>query len=114
RGNTLGSLIGLAHVSLIILLTPLLIVLFRFLPTALPLAMAIFFGASFPVFAWAFGDRIFLYHIIVRAAGATAIWFAFPDFRATLLPAFVAVCYLVTAVLLPRRRRAWLHSQGKH
>jgi hypothetical protein len=112
RGNTLGSLIGLTHVSLIGLFIPLIIILFRFLPTALPLAMAIVFGASFPVFAWAFGDRMFLWHIIVRTAGATAMWFALPDLRATLIPAFVAMLYLVTAILIPSRRRAWLRSQG--
>lgn len=113
RGNTLGSLIGLTHVSVIGVLTPLLIVLFRDYPAALPLAAAIFFGASFPVFFWAFGDQVFLWHLIVRVAGTTTIWFSMPNHRYSVLPAFVAVVYLVTAILLPWRRQVWLRAHDK-
>jgi hypothetical protein len=112
RGNPLGSLIGMAHGSLIGFLTPVLIVIFRDLPTALPLAAAIFFGASFPVFFWAFGHPIFLGHIIVRVAGATVIWFAMPTQRWTVLPAFVAMMYLVTMIPLPLLRQRWLRAKG--
>ena len=78
KGNPLGSLMGLAHGGMIGLSTPLLIALFRDDPMVLPLCAAIVFGASFTVFFWAFGDPIFLAHIIVRVAGVTAIWFAMP------------------------------------
>ena len=112
RGNTLGSLLGLAHVSVINLLLPLVIVFFLYFPQGLPLGAAICFGASFPVFFWVFGDPIFLVHIIVRVAGATAIWFVLPDERYTIVPAFVAALYLLTAILLPSRRQAWLRAHG--
>jgi hypothetical protein len=112
RGNPLGSLIGLAHGSLIGFLTPLLIVIFRDVPPVLPLAAAIFFGASFPVFFWAFGHPIFLGHIIVRVAGATAIWFIMPSYRYTVLPTFVALVYLVTMIPLASLRQRWLRTQG--
>ncbi|HEV3217558.1 MAG TPA: hypothetical protein VGZ27_17640 [Vicinamibacterales bacterium] len=110
KGNTLSSLIALTHVSLIYLLMPLVVVAFLRLPTALPLAMAICFGVSYPVFSWAFGDRIFLWHSIIRVLGATVIWFALPQYRYTLLPSFVAVAYLATTVILPGRREAWLRA----
>src|SRR5262245_34382757 len=49
RGNPLGSLVALSHVSLIGVTIPLLIALFRDYPTGLPLAASLFFGAAFPV-----------------------------------------------------------------
>jgi hypothetical protein len=110
RGNTLGDLIRLTHGSLMGLLLPLVIICFLYLPQALPLAAAICFGASFPVFFWAFGDHIFLSHIIIGVAGAAVLWVALPSGRFSLLPAFVAVMYLVTAILLPGRRAAWLRA----
>ena len=120
KGNPLGSLMGLAHGGMIGLSTPLLIALFRDHPMALPLCAAIVFGASFTVFFWAFGDPIFLAHIIVRVAGVTAIWFALPAHRFSVLPAFVAALYLITFLLLPARRQRWMDVQlrsaaaGKH
>jgi hypothetical protein len=111
-GNTLGSLIGVAHVSLIGISIPVLIAMFRDYPAGLLLAAGLFFGASFPVFFWAFGDRIFLAHFVLRVAGVVAIWFATPDYRNGALPAFVAMVYLGTALALPRRRAAWLRAQS--
>jgi hypothetical protein len=111
RGNTLGSLIGIAHVSLIGISIPVLIAMFRDYPAALLLAAGLFFGASFPVFFWAFGDSIFLVHFILRVAGVVAIWFATPEHRDAVLPAFVATVYLGTALVLPQRRAAWLRTQ---
>jgi hypothetical protein len=89
----------------------LLIAIFRDYPMALPLCAAIVFGASFPVFFWAFGDPIFLGHVIVRVAGVTAIWFSLPAYRFSVLPAFVAVLYLITLLLVPGRRQRWLEAQ---
>ena len=111
KGNPLGSLMGLAHGGCIGLSVPVLIALFIGYPTALPLAAALFFGASFTVFFWAFGDPLFLAHFILRAAGVTAIWFALPEYRFSLLPAFVAALYLITFLLLPRRLRLWLEAR---
>jgi hypothetical protein len=71
-----------------------------------------FFGASFPVLFWAFGDSIFMLHFIVRSVSAILIWFALPDQRFTGLPAFVAALYLVTAILLPSRRAGWLRNHA--
>ena len=111
-GNALGNLLGITHVGLIYLLFPLIIVFFLYLPEALPLALAICFGASFVVFFWVFGSALFLWHIIIRVVGATIIWFAMPEYRYSLLPAFVAALYLATALVIPAQRRAWLGSHG--
>jgi hypothetical protein len=113
KGNALGNLVGLTHASLIWLLMPLIIIFFMRLPAGLPLAMAICLGVSYPVLFWAFGGRIFLWHVIIRVVGATVIWFALPLDRYTVLPGFVALIYLVTTILLPGQRRIWLHAHDE-
>jgi Family of unknown function (DUF7010) len=112
RGNALGDLVGLTHASLIWLLMPLIVVFYFRFPDGLPLALAICLGASYPVLGWAFGTRIFLWHIIIRVVAVTGIWFALPEHRYTLLPAFVAAMYLAMTALIPGQRRAWLRSRG--
>jgi hypothetical protein len=112
KGNPLGSLMGLAHGGMIVMSIPLLIALMRDNPTMLPLCAAILFGASFTVLSWAFGDPIFLAHIIVRVVGVTAIWFAMPAHRFSVLPASVAALYLMTFLLLPARRQRWMDIQS--
>lgn len=113
RGNAPADLVGLAHLSLLALTMPVLAMCFFELPEGLPLAAAVFFGASFPVLSSAFGDSLFLVHAVVRVAGATWLWFALPDARAAALPAFVAVMYLVTLAAIPWRRRAWLRVHAR-
>jgi hypothetical protein len=108
KGNTLGSLVGWTHVGMIYMLFPLIVVFFLYLPDALPLAMAICYGASFIVFFWAFGATIFLWHTVIRVVGATLIWFALPGHRYSLLPGFVAALYLATCLVIPVQRQAWL------
>jgi hypothetical protein len=108
RGNPLGTLIGVAHASSIWLLMPLVVVLWIDFPAGMPLALAICLGASYPVLSWAFGDPVFLWHIIIRVTGVAAIWLALPHRRYTLLPAFVAVLYAATLVVVPARRRRWM------
>jgi hypothetical protein len=110
RGNPLGTLIGVAHATSIWLLMPLVVVLWIYFPPGMPLALAICLGASYPVFSWAFGDPVFLGHIIIRVIGVTAIWLALPHGRYTLLPAFVAALYAATLVVVPARRRRWMEA----
>jgi hypothetical protein len=110
RGNPLGTLIAVAHATSICLLMPLVVVLWIYFPAGMPLALAICLGASYPVLSWAFGDPVFLAHIVIRVIGVTAIWLALPHGRYTLLPAFVAVMYGATLMVVPARRRRWTEA----
>jgi hypothetical protein len=62
----------------------------------IPLAMAVGMGIHWPVVGWMYGRRIFLLHGIVRALGATLLWYAFPAQRFVWLPFFVALVYFIT------------------
>ena len=66
-----------------------------------PLILAIGMSGHWPVFGWSYGRPLpFLFHVIVRAVVAFGIWQYMPDERFTLLPAAVAVIYVVTVVIL--------------
>jgi hypothetical protein len=66
-----------------------------------PLILAIGMSGHWPVFGWSYGRPApFLGHAIVRAIAAFGIWQYMPDGRFTVLPAAVAVIYLVTVLVL--------------
>lgn len=66
-----------------------------------PLILAIGMSGHWPVFGWSYGRPApFIAHAIVRAIIAFAIWQYMPDGRFTILPAAVAVIYLVTVLVL--------------
>jgi hypothetical protein len=112
KGNPLGTLVGVAHTTSIWLLMPRVVLFWIWFPAGMPLALAICLGASYPVMSWAFGDSVFLWHIIVRVVGATAIWFALPQHRYTAIPVFVAVLYAGMVAVVPGRRRGWLEANS--
>lgn len=66
-----------------------------------PLILAIGMSGHWPVFGWSYGRTApFIGHAIVRAVAAFAIWQYMPDGRFTVLPAAVAVIYLLTVLVL--------------
>jgi hypothetical protein len=108
RGNSLAMLVGLAHVTVLAMSFPLIIAAFFYFPDGMILAMALCFGLDFFVHSWAYATPIPAGHGVVRTVLVTAIWFARPDWRATLLPATVALCYFVTVLLILVERPRWL------
>lgn len=113
KGNALGDLVGYTHMSAIALTLPLVGAAFLYFPDAMLLVMAIAYCVDFYVMTWAFGTRLFGLHAAIRTVGVSVIWFALPDLKYTALPAFVALCYLVTLILSPVLRQRWLseHTQ---
>ena len=108
KGNSLADLVGYTHMSVIALTFPILMAAFLYFPQALVFVMAIAYCLDFYVMTWAFGSRLFGLHAAFRVITVSVIWFALPDGRTTVLPATVAVAYLVTVILLPALRRRWL------
>jgi hypothetical protein len=106
--NELGRLVGYTHMSVIGLSLPIVLMLCLIDPEAQILAMAILYCIDFYVMSWAFGSRLFGIHAVVRTALVSAIWFAAPEWRLSLLPLAVAALYLVTVVAIPLFRRKWL------
>ena len=106
--NVLGQLVGYTHMSVIFLSLPIVVMLSLIDPEAQILAMAILYCIDFYVMSWAFGSRLFVLHAAVRTLLVTAIWFAAPGLRLSLLPLAVAALYLLTVVAIPPLRRRWL------
>jgi hypothetical protein len=112
KGNDLGELVAYTHMSVIAMSFPIVIAAFIYLPQALLLVMAISYCLDFYVMTWAFGSRLFGVHAALRTLAVTVIWFALPQWRASVLPWVVAVAYLVTVVLIPPLLRQWLKEQA--
>lgn len=107
KNNTLADLAGKTHGSVTTLGFPIVLISLIFFPEGQILVMAILYCLDFYVFGWVFGSGIFITGASIRIVGATAIWFFLPEFRLTLLPAFVALTYLVFAITIPIQRQKW-------
>ena len=77
------------------------------------LAMAIAYCLDFYLMTWAFGSRLFGVHAALRTVVVTVIWFALPQWRASVIPVAVALAYFVTVILIPPLRRQWLKEQTR-
>jgi hypothetical protein len=111
KGNDLGELVGYTHMSVVAMTFPIIIAVFIYLPQALLLVIAISYCLDFYVLTWAFGSRLFGLHAALRTLVVTVIWFALPQWRASVLPLVVAMAYFVTVILIPPLRRQWLKEQ---
>jgi hypothetical protein len=100
KGNPLGELVGYTHMSVVAMSFPIVFGTFLFYPQALLLVMAIVYCLDFYVMSWAFGSRLFGVHAGIRVVVVTAIWFAEPNWRFTVLPGTVAVLYLITVAAI--------------
>jgi len=65
-------------------------------PGFIPLAVGVGMGMHWPVVGWMYGGKSFLAHFLIRTIGSTALWYALPDDRFTIIPFFVAGVYLIT------------------
>jgi len=65
-----------------------------------PLAIGVGMGIHWPVVGWLYGRWLYLGHAVVRAVGATELWYAFPDSRFVMVPLFVSGVYLITVFVI--------------
>jgi len=108
KGNILGELVGYTHMSVITLSFPIVLVTLLYFPEALILVMAITYCLDFFVMSWAYDTPLFGIHAAFRTIVVTIIFFAVPSWRLSILPAFVAFCYLLTVILIPMLRKKWV------
>jgi len=112
KGNALGDVVGYTHMSVIVMTFPLIVLTFVYIPEAMVVVMAISYCLDFYVMTWAFGTPLFILHAAFRTLAVTVIWFAWPEWRTSAIPAVVAFAYLVTVILLPLLHRRWLRNQS--
>lgn len=107
KNNSLADLVGQTHATVNVLGFPVIAVSLIFFPQVQILMMAIMYCVDFFVFTWAFGSKLFIRVAFFRVFGASVIWFLLPEFRLTLLPAFVALTYLGLVISIPIERKKW-------
>jgi hypothetical protein len=93
-------------------LWPIHFIVFGAAPHAAPLTLAIGMTLHWPIIGWTYGSRVCQIHAAARILVVTALWFALPNGRLTVLPLAVAALYLMAAagmrweVVRLRRRSA--------
>ncbi len=70
-------------------------------PDLFSLILAIGMSIHWPVVGWSYGrTSIYAAHAVIRAVVVFFIWWKLPEARLTLLPASVAIIYLVTVLAI--------------
>jgi hypothetical protein len=70
-------------------------------PELVSLILAIGMSGHWPTIGWSYGRPvIFAAHAIVRAFAVTAIWALAPEHRLTLIPAAVAIIYVLSVIAI--------------
>jgi hypothetical protein len=87
---------GFAAMINIILAWPIIIAALHTDPALVPLALAIGLSLHLSVNGWSYAIKTYMVHPLIRAAVVTALWYAFPDDRFTVIPLAVALIYLCT------------------
>lgn len=95
-----GDVLLPAFISML-LFWPMIVAAVQSAPELVPLILAIGMSLHWPVIGWSYG-RTGLYsaHAIVRALACLAVWLWLPDGRLTVLPAAVALVYLLTVIAI--------------
>ena len=112
KGNPLGAAVGYTHMSVILMMLPLVIIAYVRYPEFMILILAVATSLSYYVMSWAFGSPLFVLHAALRTVAVTAIWIAFPTSRLWLVPLVVAAAYGITVLLSPVFRARWLQAQA--
>lgn len=112
KGNRLADLVGYTHMSVVAMTLPIVVAAYVYFPEAMLFVMAIAYCLDFYVMSWAFGTPIFGVHAATRVALVSLIWFAWPEWRTTALPAVVALAYLLTVICIPFLRTRWLAREA--
>ena len=73
-------------------------------PTSLPLSVGILAGLMWVPFSWMIRHWIGLFHGIARTVLIVVAWYLFPDHRFVAIPIVIVAVYLVSIVVLIRRR----------
>ena len=74
--------------------------------SSLPMTVGILTGLMWIPFSVLARHWVGLFHGIVRTLAIVAVWYLFPEYRFTAIPAVIVATYAVTLVVLEKRYRA--------
>ncbi len=73
--------------------------------TSLPLTVGILTGLMWLVFSWIVQHWVGIFHAVSRTLLVTALWYIFPEQRFVVIPFSIVIIYVITIVVLERRRQ---------
>lgn len=73
--------------------------------TSLPLTVGILTGTMWLPLSWIINHWVGLFHAISRTLLVTILWYMLPEHRFTAIPFGIVIIYLITLVILQKRRR---------
>lgn len=97
RAKSPLSGVTMAAIVAINLLWPVHFAVIPAMPEAAPLTLAIGMTLHWPIIGWSYASRVCMAHAVARTVAVAAIWFALPEARFTVLPAAVAILYVLAA-----------------
>ncbi len=73
--------------------------------TSLPLSVGILTGIMWTPFSWIINHWVGFFHAIARTVSIVLLWYLFPDFRFITIPFTIVLIYLITLVILDKRKK---------
>ena len=73
--------------------------------TSLPMTVGILTGLMWIPFSWIIKHWVGIFHTVMRTAVVLLLWYLFPDQRFTFIPLAIVLIYVITIVILKKRKR---------
>lgn len=73
--------------------------------SSLPLTIGILTGLMWLPFSWIIKHWVGIFHTMVRTVSILVLWYLFPEYRFVLIPFVIVLIYIVTIVILIKRKR---------
>lgn len=102
--NTFDSLF-LTSTAMAVMVYSIAIPFFMMDHTSLPLSVGILSGLMWLPFSWIIQHWVGFFHTISRTLLIVAAWFLFPDLRFVVIPFLIVVIYIITILILEKRRK---------
>jgi hypothetical protein len=78
--------------------------------TSLPLTVGILTGLMWLPFSWIIEHWVGIFHALVRTIVILVLWYIFPAHRFVLIPFSIVLIYIVTILILLKRRKDMLKT----
>ena len=73
--------------------------------TSLPMTVGILTGLMWIPFSWIIKHWVGIFHTVSRTIVVLSLWYLFPDHRFTLIPFAIVLIYIITLIILGKRKK---------
>ena len=72
--------------------------------TSLPLTVGILTGTMWMPFTWIIKHWVGAFHVVLRTTVVLGLWYIFPEHRFVVIPFSIVIIYIMTMVILSKRK----------